>query len=103
MISKGDAEVLTHLTQGITEYAEQQHDSQGRTGHAEGVAYVDDSQIYDHDHSQRQGPNRPQSRTPQNAENGYHEVDQYGRSDQNYYSYGDQELRDHEDDDDEMW
>ncbi|QSZ36003.1 hypothetical protein DSL72_007127 [Monilinia vaccinii-corymbosi] len=60
--------------QGITQYAEQ---SQNHNHSAEGVDYVDDSQIYDHDHKGGEsGPDhiRPQSRTAQNnSENGYND------------------------------
>jgi len=82
--------------QGITQYAEQ---SQNPNHSAEGVNYVDDSQIYDYDHQgdeSGQDHNRPQSRTAQNnSENGY--------NDQKYYDYGRTQSHDQVAEDDEMW
>ncbi|KAL3421981.1 telomere silencing protein [Phlyctema vagabunda] len=88
--------------QGITQYAEPSSQK------SDGVDYVDDSQIYDHDHqnedySQGQGSHRPQSRQAHNSENdGYGDQNEpHGRQGKDYYSYGGQ--RDDDDDDDEMW
>lgn len=102
--------LLTHLIQGIAEYADQQ---QPQHQPSEGVTYVDDSQIYDYDHqegdaSHGPGSDRPQSRASQHtAENGYGTKNQYGRQGQDYYSYGQPthgNHRDHDDDDEgEMW
>jgi len=94
-------------SQGIAQYAEQSQPAK-----AEGVNYVDDSQIYDYDHqvdnsSHGQNSNRPQSRASQhNSENGYAEQGgQYGRPGKDYHSYDHSEQQDHdeEDDDDMMW
>jgi len=91
--------------QGIAQYAEQQQPQQ-----PEGVTYVDDSQIYDHDHqgedlSGRQASNRPQSRASQHSnESGRGGQSQYGRQDHNYYPYGQNDQSSHaQHDDDEMW
>ncbi|ESZ95088.1 hypothetical protein SBOR_4543 [Sclerotinia borealis F-4128] len=83
--------------QGITQYAEQ---SQNPNHSAEGVNYVDDSQIYDYDHQggdSEQEHSRPESRTGQNnSENGY--------NDQKYYEYGQtQSPHDQATEDNEMW
>ncbi|APA15546.1 hypothetical protein SS1G_13502 [Sclerotinia sclerotiorum 1980 UF-70] len=83
--------------QGITQYAEQ---SQNPNHSAEGVNYVDDSQIYDYDHQGNepgQDHNRPQSRTGQNnSENGYN-------NDQKYYDYGRTQSHDQATEEGEMW
>ena len=99
--------LLTNTQKGIAQYAEPGQD------HApEGVNYVDDSQIYDHDHqgddnSRGHGSNRPQSRASQHdSDNGYGDQGHYGRrSGKEYYPYGrDSERQDHEEeDDDDMW
>ncbi|RDW85743.1 hypothetical protein BP5796_04068 [Coleophoma crateriformis] len=93
----GEEQYRYDYHQGITQYAEpSSHKS-------EGVDYVDDSQIYDHDHQEEdyshgQGSGRPQSRASHNTENGYGDQNQHYRSQQNdYYSYGGQ----HDDDDDD--
>ncbi|KAG4028357.1 hypothetical protein MFRU_022g00770 [Monilinia fructicola] len=82
--------------QGITQYAEQ---SQNPNLSAEGVDYVDDSQIYDNDHKASESghdQNRPQSRTAQNnSENGY--------NDQKYNDYGRDQPQNQAAEDNEMW
>ncbi|CZR51982.1 related to SNF5-component of SWI/SNF transcription activator complex [Phialocephala subalpina] len=92
--------------QGITQYAEQQQEPK-----PEGVNYVDDSQIYDHDHqdaesSHSQGSNRPQSRASQhNQENGYGDQGQgqYVQQGKDYYhQYGRSDGHE-EDESDDMW
>ncbi|KAH7397901.1 hypothetical protein BKA64DRAFT_52674 [Cadophora sp. MPI-SDFR-AT-0126] len=95
--------------QGIAQYAEPKQEP----ARADGVNYVDDSQIYDYDHqdadsSQSQHSNRPESRASQHSqENGYGDQNQYDRNGKDFYSYGRPEQRQqqkHEDDeDDDMW
>ncbi|EKD15158.1 hypothetical protein MBM_06374 [Drepanopeziza brunnea f. sp. 'multigermtubi' MB_m1] len=90
--------------QGITQYAEPTHDAQ-----AEGVDYVDDSQIYNYDHPQsapgQSSNRRPQSRASQHTqqENGYGDQSQYDRNGQDYYQQQPKRKDDNDDDNDEMW
>jgi hypothetical protein len=95
--------------QGISEYAD--HQQQSHIQPAEGVTYVDDSQIYDYDHqendpSRQQGSDRPKSRASQHTgENGYAAQNQYVRQGHEYYPYGATDHGNHRDDDEEsdMW
>lgn len=100
-----------NMEQGITQYAEPTQEP----AKAEGVNYVDDSQIYDYDHqdadsSHSQHSNRPESRASQHTqENGYGDQGQYDRNGKDYYSYGrsdqrqQQQQKHEDDDDDDMW
>lgn len=93
---------------GIAKYAEESSQPKAEPPKAEGVNYVDDSQIYDYDHqgddsSHGQSSNRPQSRAAHNTDNGYGEQGQYDRNGKDYY-YGGSEQHDRgEEDDDDMW
>ncbi|RFU35093.1 hypothetical protein B7463_g1223, partial [Scytalidium lignicola] len=75
---------------GISQYAEPQENQR-----AEGVNYVDDSQIYDYDHQDDDNGHRPQN------ENGYDESQHYGHQD--YYQYDQRHHEQENEDEGDMW
>lgn len=88
------------IWKGIAQYAEQSQEN----SKSEGVAYVDDSQIYDYDHQNEDQGHRPQSRAAQhNYGDAYGDQNQqYGHQDNDYHNqYGRSDRNGHGDD--EMW
>jgi len=86
---------------GIAQYAEQTQEP----SKSEGVAYVDDSQIYDYDHQNEDQSHRPQSRAAQhNYGDPYGDQNQqYGRQDNEYHNQYGRTDRSGREDDEEMW